>query len=205
MTYMPVIEMSNTTPDKKPPLYQCVDSKTGEVLTSCELGYPSCYGIPGLEVHLGRSFEEVKKQIASIVSEREFDPYDDKTFYFVPEDHHRMRLIATEPLKKGEQMPYHYGWCSNRFFLINYGFCLPNYPMDAVAIPMKDAQDKERLVLLHRDGPQKKFLGLCHEVLGGLRQTQTDSSLRLPTLTYALGLLQQQYRFDFKYTTLEQD
>jgi hypothetical protein len=53
-------------------------------------------------VHLGRSFEEVKSQIPSIISEREFDDYDDNTFFFVPEDHHRMQLKATEPLKKGE-------------------------------------------------------------------------------------------------------
>ena len=200
MTYMPIIECSNFTPDKKPPLYQCVDSRTGEILTECELGYPSCYGIPGLEVHLGRSFEEVKKQIPKIVSEREFDQYDDQTFYFVPEDHHRMRLVATEPLMKGEQMPYHYGWCSNRFFLINYGFCMPNNPMDAVSIRLKDASGEDKIVLLHRNSSQKKFLALCTQVLRLSMPLMDASQLRLPTLTYALGLLQSQYQFDFTPT-----
>jgi hypothetical protein len=77
MTYMPIVECSNFTPDKKAPLYETYDPVTNEVLTKCELGYPSCYGIPGMEVHLGRPFSEVKKQISAIVSEREFDEYDD--------------------------------------------------------------------------------------------------------------------------------
>ena len=84
-------------------------------------------------------------------------------------------------------MPYHYGWCSNRFFLINYGFCLPNNPMDAVSLKMKDSKGADRIVLLHRDGSQKKFLTLCHEILNGIMGC--DVPLRLPALTYGLALL----------------
>lgn len=94
---MPIIEFSNYTPDKKPPLYECVDSQ-GQVVASCELGYPSCYSIPGIEVHLGRKFEEVKNDIPKIVSEKEFDSFDDQTFHFAPDDSHSMRIVATEPL-----------------------------------------------------------------------------------------------------------
>jgi hypothetical protein len=72
MTYMPVLECSNFTPYLKPPVYECVDAE-GNLLTTCNLGYPSTYGIPGLEAHLGRPFSEVKKDLPKIVSEKEFD------------------------------------------------------------------------------------------------------------------------------------
>lgn len=161
MTYMPIIECSNFTPDKLPPRYECVDAE-GSVLASCDLGYPSTYGIPGLEVHLGRHIEEVKKELPKLVSEKEFDILDDHSFFFEPEDSHMLRIVASEDLKAGEQMPYHYGWCNNRFFLINYGFHIPSNPMDAIVIKIRHTHDgQEKIVLLHRDGKQKKFLSLC--------------------------------------------
>lgn len=76
MTYMPFIECSNYTPDKLPPLYQCID-KEGGVVTQCNLGYPMCYGIPGLEAHLGRPFSEVKNELSKVVSEKDLDMVDD--------------------------------------------------------------------------------------------------------------------------------
>jgi|LauGreDrversion4_2_1035121.scaffolds.fasta_scaffold1651841_1 hypothetical protein len=69
---MPIIEFSNFTPDQKPPLYKCIDSE-GQVVAQCDIGYPSTYGIPGLEVHLGRPLEYVKKELHKLVSEKEFD------------------------------------------------------------------------------------------------------------------------------------
>jgi len=116
-------------------------------------------------VHLGKSYSEVKKEFSKVLSEKEYQPLDDHTFYFDPKDECTMRIIATEPLKKGQQMPYHYGWCTNRFFLINYGFLIPNNPMDAVVIRMNDVQGDEKIVLLHREGTQKHFLKLCRELL----------------------------------------
>jgi hypothetical protein len=65
--------------------------------------------------------------------------------------------VATEPLVKGEQMPYHYGWCSSRFLLINYGFCLPNNPADALVIRLP-IDGEEKILLLHRNNKQDKFL-----------------------------------------------
>jgi hypothetical protein len=106
-----------------------------------------------------------------------------------------MRLVATEPLKAGEQMPYHYGWCSNRFFLINYGFFIPKNPMDAVVIRVRDpkAEGQDKIVLLHRGAPQKKFIELCYSLLTSiptLISHDSPSALRLPTLTYALALVE---------------
>lgn len=158
---MPIIECANFTPDKKPPRYECVTPE-GIVLASCDLGYPSTYGIPGIEAHLGRSIEDVKKELPKIVSEKEFDVLDDSSFCFVPDDTHTLRIVASEPLVKGEQMPYHYGWCNSRFFLINYGFFIPNNPMDAIVVKMR-VNGEEKLVLLHKEGSQKKFLALCSE------------------------------------------
>ena len=140
MTYMPIVECSNYTIDKRPPIYECVDSE-GNVLSTCELGYPNTYGIPGLESHLGRGIEEVKKELPKIVSEVEFDVLDEHSFYFEPENSHTLRIVASEDLQAGEQMPYHYGWCSNRFFLMNYGFHIPSNPMDAISIKMIDPSD----------------------------------------------------------------
>jgi len=128
-------------------------------MTTCNLGYPSVYGIPGLEMHLGRPYSEVEKDLPRLVSEKEFDKVDEESFFYVPEDDHVLKIVASEPLKKGEQMPYHYGWCSSRFFLINYGFCLPNYPMDAITLKVY-YNGEEKIVLLHRDGSQKLFLNL---------------------------------------------
>ena len=82
----------------------------------------------------------------------------------MPSEEHTFRIVATEPLLKGEQIPYHYGWCSSRFFLINYGFCLPNNPMDAITLRMR-FQQEEKIVLLHRGGQQKQFLQLCASIL----------------------------------------
>lgn len=206
---MPIVEFSNFTPDKKPPLYECFDPATGQILSSCELGYPSCYGIPGLEVHLGRSFKDIQKEIPKVVSEKEFDQYDDSTFHFVPDDSHVMRIVASEALQKGEQMPYHYGWCSNRFFLVNYGFGIPNNPMDAITIRMKaDLADpeSEKLILLHREGKQKKYLATVKSYLEtSLGLTNVTKPL---ILTFALGQLQQSLASDFgstTSTTLDQD
>jgi hypothetical protein len=100
-TYVPVIEFSNFTPDLKPPMYRLVD-KNGNTLVSCNLGYPNCYGIPGLEAHLGKPFNIVKEKISSVISEVEIDTLDDSSFYFDPKDEHIMEIVATEPLKKGE-------------------------------------------------------------------------------------------------------
>lgn len=97
MTYTPIVECSNFTIDKRPPLYECVDS-FGNVLTSCELGYPSTYGVAGLETHLGRGIEEVKKELPSIVSEVDFDVLDENSFFFQPENAHTLRIVASEDL-----------------------------------------------------------------------------------------------------------
>jgi hypothetical protein len=189
MTYTPIIECSNFTPDKLPPRYECVDAE-GTVVSTCELGYPSSYGVPGIEVHLGRGVEEVKKELPRVVSEKEFDVLDDQTFFFEPENSHTFRIVASEDLKAGEQMPYHYGWCNNRFFLINYGFQIPNNPMDAIVIKMRDPIDsQEKLVLLHRNGKQKKFLAKCHALLTSQTANQFHVS-RQTCLAYALGLVQ---------------
>jgi hypothetical protein len=84
-------------------------------------------------------------------------------------------------------MPYHYGWCSNRFFQINYGFHIPTNPMDAIVIKMRDGQSgKEKHVLLHRNGKQTKFVALCTSIL----EATTGSHLsRQAILAYALGLI----------------
>jgi hypothetical protein len=101
MTYMPIVEFSNYTIDKRPPIYETLDAE-GKVLTRCELGYPSTYGVPGLEAHLGRGIEEVKKELDSVVSEHEFDVLDDESFYFEPENAHTLRIVASEDLEAGE-------------------------------------------------------------------------------------------------------
>ena len=123
---MPLIEFSNFTPDQPAPLYRIVNGE-GKVLTECTLGYPNCYGLPGLETHMGRPYSQIKSEVASVVSEVEIDEAGDAAFYFEPKESDlRMEIIARTPLKRGEQMPYHYGHCSSRFFFVNYGFCLPN-------------------------------------------------------------------------------
>jgi hypothetical protein len=100
----------------------------------------------------------------------------------VPEDDHVLKIVASEPLKKGEQMPYHYGWCSSRFFFINYGFCLANYPMDAITLKLF-SNGEEKVVLLHRDSSQTLFLKEVAKVLASLGLNNSRTS----TLSYALG------------------
>ena len=53
---------------------------------------------------------------------------------------------------------------SSRFFLVNYGFCYPNNTADAVFIKM-NLRGEEKIVLLHRNGAQEKYLGLVEEIL----------------------------------------
>lgn len=92
-----------------------------------------------------------------MVSELDIDEAGDAAFYFEPKENDlKMEIVASTQLKKGEQMPYHYGHCSSRFFFINYGFCLPNNIADAVTIKMS-IRDEEKIVLLHRDGSNSKF------------------------------------------------
>ena len=109
---------------------------------------------------MGRTLAEIKSEIPKLVSEKVFDTVDEHSFYFEPSDDCTFQIIASEPLKKGEQMPYHYGWCNNRFFLINYGFCIPNNIMDAFVIRLELASGEQKIVLLHRGGSQKLFLKL---------------------------------------------
>ena len=49
-------------------------------------------------MHLGRSFEEVKKDLGKVVSEKDLDTVDDQSFCFVPSDDHTMKIVASEPL-----------------------------------------------------------------------------------------------------------
>jgi len=98
-----------------------------------------------------------------VVSEVKIDEADDAAFYFEPiASDLRMELVASAPLKQGEQMPYHYGYCSSRFFFINYGFCLPNNQADAINLRL-NLRGEEKIVLLHRNGSQDKFLDLIAE------------------------------------------
>lgn len=64
-------------------------------------------------------------------------------------------------------MPYHYGNCSNRFFLVNYGFCLPNHKDDAITLRI-NLRGEMKIVLIHRGGGQAKYLSLIAEHLKDL-------------------------------------
>ena len=164
---MPLVEFSNFTVDQPAPLYRIFDSQ-GKPLTECTLGYPNSYGLPGLETHMGRPYSEVKARLSSVVSEVEIDEAGDAAFYFEPnEPGLHMEIVARTPLKRGEQMPYHYGNCSSRFFLVNYGFCLPNNQADAITLRIH-LRGEEKIVLLHRGGSQAKYLSLISEQLKDL-------------------------------------
>ncbi len=114
---------------------------------------------------MGRPFKAIEPLISSVVSEVPIDEAGDAAFYYEPsQEGLRMEIVARSNLKSGEQMPYHYGHCSSRFFMINYGFCLPNNQADAIAIRVA-VKGEEKLVLLHRGGPQDKYLGLIAECL----------------------------------------
>jgi hypothetical protein len=156
LTHIPVYECSNFTPDKKEPIFQVVN-KEGQVLVKTSLGFPNSYGICGLETYHGRHYEIVAKDFPRVISEHPIEPLSRGYFHFEPQEDHVFQLLATEALTRGEQLPYHYGWCSNRFLLINYGFCLPDYPADALVLTLcLGGQDK--LILLHRHGTQTLFI-----------------------------------------------
>jgi len=134
-------------------------------VTECNLGYPNVYALPGLETHMGRPFSEVSPILKSVVSEIELDEAGDIAYYFEPKEPGlRFEIVSRSRLKKGEQMPYHYGHCSSRFLFINYGFCLPNNDSDAVTLRLH-LRGEEKIVLLHRNGSQEKYLALIGEVL----------------------------------------
>ena len=100
-----------------------------------------------------------------MVSEIDIDEAGDAAFYFEPkEENLRMEIVARTPLKRGEQMPYHYGHCSSRFFFVNYGFCLPNNQADAITLRVH-LRGEEKIVLLHRNCSQDKYLALIAEIL----------------------------------------
>ena len=86
------------------------------------------------------------------MTEKEYQLEANDAYFFDPKDECIFKIIATKPLKARQQMPYHYGWMTSRFFLINYGFFIPNNPMDAVVIRINDVQGDEKIVLLHREG-----------------------------------------------------
>lgn len=148
LTHIPILECSNFTPDLRAPSYQLVD-KEGNVLTETNLGFPNSYGIPGLEAYLGKHYEEVAKDFDRVITEVPIEEINKDWYYFEPNDDHTLKIVATEPLLKGEQMPYHYGWCSSRFLLINYGFCLPDNPADALIMRLS-ISGEEKILLLHR-------------------------------------------------------
>ena len=61
-----------------------VDSK-GNIITTGNIGYPTYFSIPGLEVHHGRTLKDIKKDINKVVSEKAFDSMDeihDKCFSY---------------------------------------------------------------------------------------------------------------------------
>jgi hypothetical protein len=129
----------------------------GQVLAETSLGFPNSYGICGLETYHGRHYEIVAKDFQRVITEHPIEPLDPGYFHFEPQHDHIFRLLATEHLTKGEQIRYHYGRCSNRFFLINYSFCLPDYPADALVLNLcLGGQDK--IIMLHRNGSQTLFL-----------------------------------------------
>ena len=72
---MPIQECFNHTEGEKG-IFQVVDSQ-GQVLNTNDIGYPSYYAIPGLEVYFGKSLEDVKKELPKLVSEKPFDNIED--------------------------------------------------------------------------------------------------------------------------------
>ena len=163
-TYVPFVDFFNTTPDQPAPNYRVVNGK-GETISTGSLGYPNCYGLSGLETTIARPFETIEHKLKSVVSEVEIDAGGDAVYNFdTLEEGTYMEMIASNPLKRGSQCPTHYGYMSSRFFFVNYGFCYENNSADAVFIKI-NLKGEEKIVLLHRNGAQDKYLALVEEIL----------------------------------------
>ena len=156
----------------------------GQVLPETSLGFPNSYGICGLETYNGRRYEIGQKTSHGSLQNIPLSPCNLANFHFELHQDHIFRLLATESLTKGEQIPYHYGCCSNRFLLIIYGFCLPVYPADVLAlILLLGGQDK--IILLHRNGSQTLFLEAIKLSLEEQGLSGTDQGI----MYYALAMI----------------
>ncbi|CDW80493.1 UNKNOWN [Stylonychia lemnae] len=190
-TVLPIIESVNHGKGKSS-ICQVVDSE-GNVLTENNIGNLNCYCIPGIEVNNGQYFPPSEEELENIITEVPFEMVEDDTSYFVPPEGSFFQLVSSQDLEEGEQITNNYGHMTNRYHFVNYGFFLRNNESDCFSIKLKVSQ-KVKLIILHKNNRNDKFLASCKQVLYDAGLTTCTSAL---VCQFAIDLIKQQYVLDF--------
>lgn len=156
---MPWVECHNHKPYEDT-MYRTIDENGQKIYEFSETDTLEPWGTTDFEYFYS-------KPLNSIIDKRRQQLFVDEDFLKLLEDSslenvtqfdkadidrskHTYQIVTQHAMKKGEQICFNYGRCNNRYWIIRYGFAIPDNEYDALAVHVKIDGENEKVVLLHK-------------------------------------------------------